>query len=110
MSLKLSSLPHRELGHVMRTTRGSIRSSNRARPTLFRPLQLLAPIAVAGLVFIARAPLPAAAALPPPPGTTQVQMKEVEGLKQIAKLNQLDARDDAQRERLDKIARDAEKL
>ena len=82
----------------------------RARPTVFRPLHALAPLAIAALVFVARSPLPAAPAMAQSPGETKVQIGEVEGLKKVAKLGQASARDDAQKERLEKIAEHAEKL
>ena len=85
--------------------------AKRATPALWKPLHLVAPIAIAGLVFIARAPLPAAPVVAtPPPGATHVQLQQVEGLEKVAKLAQVDARDEAQKQRLDKISKDAEKL
>src|ERR1019366_1160982 len=71
-----------------------------ARPAIFKPIHALIPLAAAGLVFVARAPLPPGPAVVATPGTTLVQMNEVDGLEQSIKLAQLSARDDAQRERL----------
>ena len=82
----------------------------RARPAVLRPLQLLAPIAAAALVFVARSPLPAAPAQPQSPGETKVQLAQVEGLKKVAQLGEANARDEAQKERLEAMAKDAEKL
>jgi hypothetical protein len=82
----------------------------RARPTVLRPLQLLAPIAAAAIVFVARSPLPPAPATPQAPGEVTVRIVEVEGLKKVAELGQASARDDAQKERLEAIAKDADKL
>jgi hypothetical protein len=82
----------------------------RARPSVLRPLQLLAPIAAAALVFVARSPLPPVPATPQSPGEAKVQLAQVEGLKKVAQLGQANARDEAQKERLEKIAKDAEKL
>lgn len=47
---------------------------------------------------------------PPPPGTEIVQTTEVKGLEKVIALGELDPRDDAQRERLKKLAADAEKI
>jgi hypothetical protein len=84
--------------------------AKRAHPAVLRPLQLLAPIAAAALVVVARSPLPAAPATLQAPGEAKVQITQVEGLKKVAQLGQASARDDAQKERLDKIAKDADKL
>ncbi|HEY8038550.1 MAG TPA: hypothetical protein VIF15_02100 [Polyangiaceae bacterium] len=82
----------------------------RARPTILRPLHALAPLAVAALVFVARSPLPVAPVVAQAPGEAMVQITQVEGLKRVAQLGQASARDDAQRDRLEKIAKDADKL
>lgn len=82
----------------------------RARPAVLRPLQLLAPIAAAALVFVARSPLPAAPAQPQSPGETKVQLAQVEGLKKVAQLGEANARDEAQKERLEAMAKEADKL
>jgi hypothetical protein len=84
--------------------------AKRARPSVFRPLHALAPIAAAGLVLVARSPLPAPPAVVHAPGDATVQIAHVEGLKRVAQLGEATARDDAQRERLEKIAKDADKL
>jgi hypothetical protein len=82
----------------------------RARPAVLRPLHALAPVALAALVVVLRSPLPALPVVAHAPGETQVQIGEVEGLKRVAQLGEARARDDAQKQRLEKIARDAEKL
>lgn len=84
--------------------------ATRVRPTVLRPLHALAPIALAALVVLARAPLPPAPVVAQAPGEARVQLAQVEGLKRVAKLAEARARDPQQRERLDQIARDAEKL
>jgi hypothetical protein len=81
-----------------------------ARPTLWKPVHALVPLAALGLALIARAPMPAQAAHAQPPGTANVQIAQAEGLERVAKLARTSPRDDAQRERLDKLAHDAEKL
>jgi hypothetical protein len=98
---------------VVITTAASALASGdprRVRPPLWKPVHGLAPLALAGIVAVSRLPLPAAPVSVDPPGTAKVQIAQVEGLKKIAKVGQLKARDEAQRERLDKIAKDAEKL
>jgi hypothetical protein len=84
--------------------------AQRAHPAIFKPLHAIAPLAAAALVAIALAPLPPAPPRRAPPGTARVQIAQADGLEKAAKLAQLSARDEAQRERLDKIAKDAEKL
>jgi hypothetical protein len=86
------------------------RDARRARPTMLRPVHALVPLAAVALAVIARAPLPAVPVVATPPGTAKVQLREAQGLEKIAQLAALDARDDAQRERLQKLAKDAEKL
>jgi hypothetical protein len=84
--------------------------AKRAHPSVLRPLHALVPIGIAGLVLIARSPLPF---VPPPtmaPGDQRVQLSQVDGLKKVAELGQAHARDEEQRQRLDEIAKDAEKL
>ena len=81
-----------------------------ARPTFLRPVHLLLPLGLAGVAFISRAPLPPAPIVALDPGAAKIQLAEVEGLEKVIKLAQLDPRDEAQRERLEKIAHDAEKL
>jgi len=80
------------------------------RPGVLRPLHALAPIAVAALVLVAREPMPVRPVPAQAPGEARVQLSEVDGLKKVAELGQATARDDAQKERLEKIAKDAEKL
>ncbi len=82
----------------------------RARPTVLRPLHALAPLAVAALVFVTRSPMPPAPVVAHAPGETKVQLAEVAGLKKVAELGEARARDEAQKERLEKIAKDADKL
>jgi len=84
--------------------------AQRARPVVLRPLHALAPLAVAALVFVARSPLPVAPPVVAAPGESRVQLTQVEGLKKVAELGKAHARDEAQRQRLDDLAKDAEKL
>jgi hypothetical protein len=84
--------------------------AQRARPVVLRPLHALAPLAVAALVFVARSPMPVAPPVVAAPGESRVQLTQVEGLKKVAELGKAHARDEAQRQRLDELAKDAEKL
>jgi hypothetical protein len=83
---------------------------SRAKTRLVKPVQSLGPIAVVALVAIARWPLPVAPVIAPTPGASRVTIAQADGLEKIAKLARVDARDDEQRERLAKIARDASTL
>jgi hypothetical protein len=84
--------------------------ARRARPRLFEVSHAALPVALVALVAIARLPLPPAPAATTAPGESRVTLAQVEGLEAIAKLAQVSARDDAQRERLAAIARDAAAL
>jgi hypothetical protein len=84
--------------------------AKRARPAVLRPLHALAPLALAALIVVMRSPLPARPVGPSSPGETRIQIGQVEGLKRVAELGQASARDGAQKQRLETIARDAEKL
>jgi hypothetical protein len=97
---------------VVSTAASALAAGNEkcVRPPVLRPLHMLTPIAVAALVFVARSPLPPAPVVAQAPGESRVQIAQVEGLKRVAQLGQATARDDAQKERLEKIAKDAEKL
>jgi hypothetical protein len=80
------------------------------KPSLLKPVHAIAPLAMVVLVGIARAPLPSAPQTERAPGAGKVQLAEVSGLEKAVLLGELDARDEAQKRRLDKIASDAEKL
>jgi hypothetical protein len=84
--------------------------TRRARPRLFAPAHAAMPVALLALAAITRLPLPPAPASTTTPGESRVTLAQVEGLEAIAKLAQVSARDDAQRERLAAIARDAAAL
>ena len=86
------------------------KNANSARPRVFKPIHALLPLAAAGLVFVIRAPMPTRPLLPETPGASTIKVADIEGLKRVADLAKMDARDEAQRERLDKISKDAEKL
>jgi hypothetical protein len=85
-------------------------ASRPARPVVLRPLHALAPLSVCALALVARMPLPMPPVVAGAPGEARVQIAQVEGLKRVAQLGKANARDEAQRERLEQLARDAEKL
>jgi hypothetical protein len=85
-------------------------NAKRVNPVLFKPIHMLVPIALAGIVYVARIPLPPAPVVATPPGTTNVQIKEVEGLKRVIALGQIAPRDEEQKKRLEKLAKEAEQL
>ena len=82
-----------------------------ARPRFVRAYHLAIPIGLAAIGYVSFIPLPA---LPPPPaappGAEQVKLADIKGLDKIIELANTDARDEAQRKRLDKIAEDTKKL
>jgi hypothetical protein len=83
----------------------------RARPAVLRPLHALAPLALAAFVFVLRSPVPVPVVPAQSPRQARVQRNEVEGLRKAAELGRATtARDDAQKQRLEDIAKDAEKL
>jgi hypothetical protein len=82
-----------------------------ARPSFFRPWHLAIPLGIAAIGYVSLLPLPALPKLAAaPPGTDKVKLADVKGLEKIIELANADARDDAQRKRLDKLAEDAKKL
>lgn len=81
------------------------------RPRLLRPWHAAIPLAAAAIGYLSWIPLPAApAAEAPPPGAEQVKIADLASLERAIKLGELSARDEAQRERLKKLAEDAKKL
>jgi hypothetical protein len=86
------------------------KNASSARPRIFKPIHALLPLAAVGLVFVIRAPMPPKMIAAITPGASTIKVADIEGLQRVAELAKMDARDDAQRERLDKISKDAEKL
>jgi len=81
-----------------------------ARPRIAKTFHALAPAAAAGLVALALVPrTPPATALAVKP-LVQTPITDAEGLAKVIALAHVDARDDAQRKRLEALAKDAEKL
>jgi hypothetical protein len=84
--------------------------ARRVHPVLWKPLHIAVPLALAAIVFVARAPLPRGPVAAKAPGTTKVQLSQVDGLKKVVELGKINPRDDAQKQRLDKLSKDADKL
>lgn len=86
-------------------------TSKQVRAGFVRPWHAAVPIAAGLIGYLSWIPLPPApAGPPPPPGAEQVKLAEVQGLEKVIALAEVNARDDAQRERLKKLAEDARKL
>jgi hypothetical protein len=81
-----------------------------ARPRSLRRAHALLPVLAAPLAVVLRAPLPAAPVVPVAPGAAKVTLANTDGLRDAAGLQAIRARDAAQRERFERIAKDAEKL
>ena len=82
----------------------------RVRPPVFRVAQLAGPLSAVAAVWVSLVPLPPAPAAQVPPGSDQVTLAEVAGLERVAALGALSARDEDQKKRLEKIAKDAAAL
>ena len=68
------------------------------------------PVAAAAIGWASLAPLPPPPAGPAaPPGAEKVQLAQIQGLEKVIKLAEMNARDDAQRERLKKLSEEAKK-
>jgi hypothetical protein len=81
------------------------------RARVRRPWHAAVPLAAGAIAYLSWIPLPVAPAGPQlPPGAEQVKLAELAGLEKVLALAELNARDDAQRERLKKLADDARKL
>jgi len=81
------------------------------RAPWLRPWHAAIPVAAAAIGWLSVIPLPPAPAAPPlPPGAERVQIADLKGLEKVIKLSELDARDEAQRERLKKLAEEAKRI
>lgn len=93
----------------------AVEALEKADPKLVRPPvlvgdHLLIPVAIGAIVLVARMPMPVLPIPAAPPGADKVQLAQVEGLEKIAALEALSTPDEAQRQRLQKLAEDAKKL
>ena len=81
------------------------------RPRLLRAAHLGLPLGAAAIAWVSVLPLPPSPPTPPPPpGIEKVALASILGLEKVIGLEQLDARDEKQRERLKKLSEDAKKL
>lgn len=97
------------LSHAAQALAGATRKKVRA--PMLRPVHLALPLAAAAIAWVSTLPLPPAkAGALPPPGTDKVQLAQVAGLEKIIKLGELDARDEAQKERLKKLSEEAKRI
>ncbi|WP_437956490.1 hypothetical protein WME76_34540 [Sorangium sp. So ce119] len=105
-----ASAPHEVvLAHAAAALEGA--TAQQVRAPLWRPWHAGAPLAAAVIGYLSWLPLPPApAAAAPPPGAEQVRLAEIAGLERVIQLAEIDARDTAQRERLKKLAEDANAL
>lgn len=83
----------------------------KVRAPMWRPVHALAPLCAGAIAYVSWIPLPPQPEPPPPaPGSEIVQLADVQGLEEIIELADMDARDEDQKQRLEKIASDAQKL
>lgn len=80
------------------------------QPRLFERSHLGLPVAALTIALLAWLPARALPSPPPDPGSSKLELAEVPGLQKIEALSKLDARDGAQRERLDALAKEARDL
>lgn len=86
-------------------------TEKKVRAPMWRPWHAGTPLAAAAIGALSWLPLPPApATAAPPPGAGQVRLADIAGLEKVIDLGGIDARDPAQRERLQKLAEDARKL
>ena len=80
-------------------------------PQMWRAWHGVAPVAAGAIVWLSLTQLPPAPPVPPPPpGAELVTLTDVQGLEEVIKLADLDAIDDQQAERLNKLSERAERL
>lgn len=97
------------LAHAERALADATPKSVRA--PLLRKTHGLALVGAAAIATLTLLPLPPAPArAEPPKGSDRVQMADVAGLDKIIELAELDARDEAQKERLKKLADEAKRI
>ena len=82
----------------------------RLKVRVLSPWHGLAPVAALAIGYVAWMPLPPRDAHAQAPGADKVMLAEVKGLEKVAELAKLNARDEEQKKRLDKIAKDAAAL
>lgn len=81
------------------------------RPTVLRIWHAAVPVAAAGIAFMTWLPVPPPPpAVAAPPGVDKIQMADIRGLEKVIKLAEIDARDEAQKQRLKQLADEAKKI
>ena len=81
------------------------------RAPMLKPWHVAVPLAAAAIGYLSWIPLPPAPeAAKAPPGVDKVQLAQVAGLEKVIKLSEIDARDEAQKERLRKLAEEAKRI
>jgi hypothetical protein len=81
------------------------------RAPMLKPWHVAVPLAAAAIGYLSWIPLPAAPEVAKaPPGVDKVQLAQVAGLEKVIKLSEVDARDEAQKERLRKLAEEAKRI
>ena len=97
------------LSHATHALAGA--TPGRVRAPLFRPWHAAIPVAAATIGWLSLAPLPPPPAAPAAPtGAEKVRLAQIQGLDKVIKLAEINARDEAQRERLEKLAAEARRL
>src|SRR5262249_38174794 len=88
------------------------RATSRAvRTPVLHPWHAVLPLSMAAVGWISIAPLPPLPApAPAAPGADRIQLSQVAGLEKVVGLAEAKARDEAQRERLKKLADEAKRL
>ena len=86
-------------------------TSKQVRAPMLKPWHVAVPLAAAAIGYLSWIPLPPAPeAAKAPPGVDKVQLAQVAGLEKVIKLSEVDARDEAQKERLRKLAEEAKRI
>lgn len=86
-------------------------TSKQVRAPMLKPWHAAVPLAAAAIGYLSFIPLPPAPAVAKaPPGVDKVQLAQVAGLEKVIKLSEIDARDEAQKERLRKLAEEARRI
>jgi hypothetical protein len=81
------------------------------RAPMLQPWHVAVPIAAAAIGYLSWIPLPPLPEVAKaPPGVDKVQLAQVAGLEKVIKLSEIDARDEAQKERLRKLAEEAKRI
>ena len=86
-------------------------TSKQVRPRVLRLWHVAVPLAAAGIGFMTWLPVPPAPpAATAPPGSDKIQMADIRGLEKVIKLAEIDARDEAQKQRLKQLSDEAKKI